>query len=76
MAFTVEATCDGVKPSAAAFTTSISILMMGAALAKEEEANATDLIAKMELFGSDPKGLYMLNSELAARAYSAPSLVL
>ncbi|MCI8480846.1 MAG: ferritin [Oscillibacter sp.] len=42
----------------------------------EEEANATDLIAKMELFGSDPKGLYMLNSELAARAYSAPSLVL
>ncbi len=42
----------------------------------EEETNANDLITKMELFGSDPKGLYMLNSELAARVYSAPSLVL
>ena len=34
----------------------------------EEEKNAADLITKMELFGSDAKGLYMLNSELAARA--------
>lgn len=42
----------------------------------EEEQNANDLITKMELFGSDAKGLYMLNSELAARVYSAPSLVL
>ncbi len=42
----------------------------------EEETNATDLITKMELFGSDPKGLYMLNSELKARVYAAPSLVL
>lgn len=42
----------------------------------EEEKNASDLITKMELFGSDPKGLYMLNSELKARVYSAPSLVL
>ena len=42
----------------------------------EEETNANDLISKMELFGSDPKGLYMLNQELAARVYSAPSLVL
>ncbi len=42
----------------------------------EEETNAHDLISKMELFGSDPKGLYMLNSELKARVYSAPSLVL
>ena len=42
----------------------------------EEEKNSSDLITKMELFGSDPKGLYMLNSELAGRAYSAPSLVL
>ena len=31
---------------------------------------------KMELFGSDAKGLYMLNSELGARVYSAPSLTL
>ena len=42
----------------------------------EEETNANDLITKMELFGSDPKSLYMLNSELKARVYSAPSLVL
>ena len=42
----------------------------------EEETNANDLITKMELFGSDPKSLYMLNQELAARIYSAPSLVL
>ena len=42
----------------------------------EEEKNAADLITKMELFGGDSKGLYMLNSELKARAYTAPSLVL
>ena len=42
----------------------------------EEETNAKDLITKMELFGSDAKGLYMLNQELGARIYSAPSLVL
>ncbi|MCI9120671.1 MAG: ferritin [Oscillibacter sp.] len=42
----------------------------------EEETNANNLISKMELFGSDPKSLYMLNSELAGRAYSAPSLSL
>ncbi len=42
----------------------------------EEEKNASDLISKMELYGSDPKSLYMLNQELAARVYAAPSLVL
>jgi ferritin len=42
----------------------------------EEETNANDLITKLELFGSDPKSLYMLNSELATRVYTAPSLVL
>ena len=42
----------------------------------EEEKNAADLITKMELFGTDAKGLYMLNSELKARVYAAPSLVL
>ena len=42
----------------------------------EEEKNAEDMIKKMELFGSDAKGLYMLNSEMASRVYSAPSLVL
>ena len=42
----------------------------------EEETNAKDLITKMELFGSDARGLYLLNQELGARVYSAPSLVL
>ena len=42
----------------------------------EEEKNAADLITKMEMFGGDSKGLYMLNSELKARVYTAPSLVL
>ena len=42
----------------------------------EEEKNAADLITKRELFGGDSKGLYMLNSELKARVYTAPSLVL
>ena len=42
----------------------------------EEETNATDLIKKMELFGSDPKSLYLLDQEMAARTYAAPSLVL
>ena len=42
----------------------------------EEETNANDMITKMELFGSDPKSLYMLNQELLTRAYTPPSLVL
>jgi len=42
----------------------------------EEEKNATDLIRKFELFGSDAKGLYLLDQELGARVYAAPSLVL
>ena len=42
----------------------------------EEETNANDMITKMELFGSDPRSLYLLNQELSARVYSAPSLVL
>ncbi len=42
----------------------------------EEENNAEGMIKKFDLFGSDPRALYMLDSELAARVYSAPSLVL
>ncbi|MDO5344131.1 MAG: ferritin [Lachnospiraceae bacterium] len=42
----------------------------------EEENNADNLIKKFELFGDDPKSLYMLDSELGARVYAAPSLVL
>jgi len=42
----------------------------------EEEKNAEDMIKKMELFGGDSKGLYSLDSEYAARIYTAPSLTL
>ena len=42
----------------------------------EEETNADGLVKKYELFGDDPRSLYMLDSELGARVYSAPSLVL
>ena len=42
----------------------------------EEETNADGLVKKFELFGDDPRSLYMLDSELGARVYSAPSLVL
>ena len=42
----------------------------------EEEMNSSGLITKMELFGNDARSLYLLNSELAARTYSAPSLKL
>lgn len=42
----------------------------------EEEANAHELIQKMELLGSEHRGLYMLDRELASRAYSPPSLTI
>ena len=42
----------------------------------EEEMNSTDNIKKMELFGTDSKGLYMLDQEMGTRMYTAPSLVL
>lgn len=42
----------------------------------EEEDTADNLVRKFELFGSDAKGLYMLDAELAGRVYSAPSLTL
>lgn len=42
----------------------------------EEENNADSLIKKFELFGDDPKSLYMLDNELSARVYNPPSLVL
>ncbi len=42
----------------------------------EEETNANDMIKKMELFGQDPKSLYMLDQEMASRTYSEPSLTL
>ena len=42
----------------------------------EEEENADKMISRFRLFGGDPRGLYLLDQEYAARIYSAPSLVL
>lgn len=42
----------------------------------EEEDNAETNLKRYQRFGSDMKALYDLDSELAARVYSAPSLVL
>ena len=42
----------------------------------EEEENADTLVNKYKLFGGDPKGLYLLDQELAARVYTAPSLTI
>lgn len=42
----------------------------------EEEKNTEDLIKKYDMFGNDPKGLYLLDSELAARVYTPASLVI
>ncbi len=42
----------------------------------EEEKNATDIIAKMKLYGDDAKALYLLNTELMARVYAPPTLVI
>jgi ferritin len=39
----------------------------------EEESSAQTLISKMELFGSDSSGLYLLDNELAKRKYVAPN---
>lgn len=42
----------------------------------EEENNAETNIKKFDLFGTDPKSLYMLDNELATRVYAPPSLVI
>ena len=42
----------------------------------EEEKNAEDNVKKYDLFAGDPKGLYMLDNEMKARVYTAPSLVI
>lgn len=42
----------------------------------EEEENADKMVNKYKLFGDDPKSLYLLDQELAARIYTAPSLQL
>ena len=43
---------------------------------REEEENADSMISRYQLFGSDPRGLYLLDQEYAGRVYTAPSLVL
>ena len=42
----------------------------------EEEDNADTMINRYKLFGQDPRGLYLLDQEYAARVYAAPTLVL
>jgi len=42
----------------------------------EEEDSADTMINRYKLFGQDPKGLYLLDQEYAARTYAPPSLVL
>lgn len=39
----------------------------------EEEKSTGDLIARYDLLGGDPKSLYLLNAELAARTYTPPA---
>lgn len=42
----------------------------------EEEANTHELISKMELFGGDSRALYLLDSDLGSRTYTAPDMTL
>ena len=42
----------------------------------EEEKTADGLVKKFQLYGGDPKSLYMLDQEMASRVYTAPSLTL
>lgn len=42
----------------------------------EEEKNTDNLLKRYELFGDDPKSLYMLDNELGSRTYAAPTLEL
>jgi ferritin len=42
----------------------------------EEEKNSDDLCKRFDMFGADPRGLYLLDSELSTRVFKAPSLVI
>ena len=42
----------------------------------EEEQNSDDLCKRFDMFGADAKGLYLLDSEMAGRVFTPPSLVL
>ena len=48
----------------------------GLELTSAKAVLAEGLVKKYELFGDDPKSLYMLDNELGARVYSSPSLTL
>ena len=39
----------------------------------EEEANASEMVSNMKLFGADARSLYELDREYQGRAYSVPS---
>ena len=43
---------------------------------REEEESADSMVSRYKLFGNDPRGLYLLDQEYAARTYAPPSLVL
>ena len=43
---------------------------------REEEESADSMVNRYKLFGSDPRGLYLLDQEYAARVYAPPSLTL
>lgn len=42
----------------------------------EEEKNTEDIVKKYDLFGTDAKGLYLLDAELGTRVYTPASLVI
>lgn len=42
----------------------------------EEEKNTEDIVKKYDLFGSDARGLYLLDAELATRIYAPATLVI
>ncbi len=41
-----------------------------------KEQNEEEIIKRYDLFGNDPKGLYLLDTELTTRVYTPPSLVI
>jgi len=43
---------------------------------REEEESADSMVNRYKLFGSDPRGLYLLDQEYATRTYAPPSLTL
>lgn len=40
----------------------------------EEEKNSEELVQRYSLFCADPKGLYMMDAELASRIYAPPTV--